>query len=51
MTPDQILAILDAATQPNARLNRVDYINIQRALEETAKRFKELEDMQKELST
>ncbi len=33
MNPNQALQILEQATQPGVRLTRIDYVNIQLALE------------------
>lgn len=43
MTPDQALAILDKAADPRSTgmLTRVDYVNIQRAIEVIAALIKE----------
>jgi len=37
MTPKQALQLLDKATQPGVSLTRIDYINIQIALETLSK--------------
>ena len=50
MTREQILQILDQATQPGAKLIRTDFVMIQRALEETAKLFKRLGELEAQAS-
>jgi hypothetical protein len=57
MSNEQIFSILDQATQPGVKLNRIDYINIQRALEELSKILSSLDaskqfeqDKEKELT-
>ena len=47
---EQALACLNVMTQPRATPNREDYVNVHYALEHVAKRLKELQDKEKELT-
>ena len=48
MTPEQALQVLDKATQPHVTYVRIDYCNMQHALEVIKAALEELEEFKKE---